>query len=221
MIKGIHSLMAIIILGAAPFAEAQSTGMSPGGHAARLTRGNGFGCQPPAVWVIEKGGAMCRDLSGVPPVVAPPGPSPVTPVAGVCRAGTTFEFQYRAANSAFNPTQGIVMWIQYGDGSQGAPTFSTSPYGSPDYSDSYPIASDADGVTRTGSLALPRDIPDGGVDSSLGLIPPKIRTSGLSAHGGSQGGSGNYAITSIRCSAGRITEIVMYGCSDCSGGGGG
>ena len=57
-------------LGLAAVAHAQ-----PGGPAANVNRGNGFGCQPPSVWVLENGGAICKDLTAPPPpppVIVPP-----------------------------------------------------------------------------------------------------------------------------------------------------
>lgn len=60
-------------LGLAAVAHAQ-----PGGPAANVNRGNGFGCQPPSVWVLENGGAICKDLTAPPPPPPPP-PLPIVP----------------------------------------------------------------------------------------------------------------------------------------------
>lgn len=59
---------------------AVATAQTPGGPASRVPRGSGFGCQPPAVWVLESGGAICKDLTAPPPAPPVPPPSPVIPV---------------------------------------------------------------------------------------------------------------------------------------------
>lgn len=67
--------IAALAFGFAAIATAQ-----PGGPASRVTRGNGFGCAPPNVWVLESGGAICKDLTAPPPAPPVPPPSPVIPV---------------------------------------------------------------------------------------------------------------------------------------------
>lgn len=62
------------VLGLAGVAVAQT-----GGPAANVNRGNGFGCQPPSVWVLENGGAICKDLTAPPPPPVVPPPAPVIP----------------------------------------------------------------------------------------------------------------------------------------------
>lgn len=68
-------VFAALAIGFAAIATAQ-----PGGPASRVTRGNGFGCAPPNVWVLESGGAICKDLTAPPPAPPVPPPSPVIPV---------------------------------------------------------------------------------------------------------------------------------------------
>lgn len=69
--------LAAFAMGVAAVAAAQT----PGGPASRVPRGNGFGCQPPSVWVLESGGAICKDLTAPPPAPPVPPPSPVIPPA--------------------------------------------------------------------------------------------------------------------------------------------
>lgn len=60
---------------------AVTAAQTPGGPASRVSRGSGFGCQPPSVWVLERGGAICKDLTAPPPAPPVPPPSPVIPTS--------------------------------------------------------------------------------------------------------------------------------------------
>jgi hypothetical protein len=196
-------------------ATVQADEPAPGGPIVRVPRGVGFGCKPPAVWVLADGGAVCKTPTVQPPAISPPF-SPVKPAtAGSCLAGTQFEIQYSTADGS--------MWVAYADGTRGYPGFNASPYQFPVFADGNPISADADGVYRTGALTLPYDIPDGGYyDPSGGLQdmlwPPAIRAARPSVASDASGGS-QYWISRLVCSAGKLSQIWFYGANVTDGNG--